>query len=331
MDLRVVRDWLYGQWIAWRIADFHSRGGKVVMITGSYGKTSVRELAYDLLRQKYRVVATSRNYNTAVGIAKTIRWELMQDTQWLIVEVGAYRVGEIAQFAGWIRPEIGVISGIARQHLTRFGSWEQIKRAKTELAKYIQARGGILVANGSDETVRELIKEAVWYEGIEREEVNRAGAREIARVCGMSDEEIKQREKHWRSIPSRFEITAERYGMAVIDDSYNSNEKSFKEAVEYLGKQINCTRIVVTPGLLELGRESEGIHLELGKLMARWSDYVILVGKNERTQAMAKGIGKAVKVVWIQKTMEFMEAVKQLQLKKEPLVLIENDIPEELS
>lgn len=328
MDLRRSRDYLYGRWIQQTLARFHARGGKVVMITGSYAKTSVRELTYDLLRQKYRVVETSRNYNTAVGIAKTLAWELLPTTEWLIVEVGAYRVGEIAQFADWIKPEIGVITGIARQHLTRFGGWEQIKTAKTELARYLAKHNGVLIANGSDETVRELVKSALWYEGKEREEINKNAARVIAQACGMNTKEIKNAESHWRSVPSRFEITTDRYGMAVIDDSYNSNEKSFRQAVAYLGKQKQYTRIVVTPGLLELGAESNQIHEELGREIARQTDYAVLVGKNQRTESLAKGIGEKIKIRYIKKTLEFMDEVKGLKLSKEPLVLLENDIPE---
>ena len=71
MDLRRLRDKIYLVWLSWQISNFHARGGKIVVITGSYGKTSVKELAYDLLRHKYQGVATSGNYNTVVGIVKT--------------------------------------------------------------------------------------------------------------------------------------------------------------------------------------------------------------------------------------------------------------------
>lgn len=330
MDLRDLRDYLYGLWIKRVMRRVHARGTKIVMITGSYGKTSVKELVYDLLRHKYRTVATGRNYNTAVGIVKTLRHEVMDNTQVLIVEVGAYRVGEISRFAEWIKPDIGVITGIARQHLTRFGGWEQIKIAKTELARYIAKFGGVLVANGSDETVRELVTHANWYEGETREEINKAAAKEIARALGMSESEIKKSEKQFRAVPSRFEVTTDRYGMRVIDDSYNSNEKSMKEALCYLGKQKKYTRIVVTPGLLELGEESEQIHTELGRVIAENVDYAILVGDNERTRSLHAGIEGRVKVLKINKTMEFVALVKELKIKKEPLVLIENDIPEGL-
>ncbi len=330
MDLREVRDYLYGMWIKQEMKKLHARGIKVIMITGSYGKTSVKDLTYDLVRRKYKTVVTGRNYNTAVGIAKTLRHEVMDNTEVLILEVGAYQVGEISRFAGWIKPEVGVITGIARQHLTRFGGWEQIKIAKTELARYIAKFGGVLVANGSDETVRGLVIHASWYEGETREEINKAAAKEIARALGMSESEIKKSEKLFRAVPSRFEITTDRYGMAVIDDSYNSNEKSMQEALCYLGKQTKYMRIVVTPGLLELGEESGRIHAKLGGVIADNVDYAILVGDNDRTRSLHAGISGRVKVLKIDKTLEFVALVKGLKLKKESLVLIENDIPEGL-
>lgn len=325
--LRAIRDLIYGVWVKWKIQEFHKMGGKVVVVTGSYGKTSVKELAYDLLRQKYEVVKTSGNYNTVVGIAKTLRYEVTNQTKLLILEVGAYRVGEIAYFCKILKPDIGVVSGIARQHLVRFGSWENIIQAKTEIVRYLELKGGVLVANRSDDTVRNAIRNATWYKGEDREAINKNGAISIARAYGMSEVEIQQAMKYLRPVPSRFEMTTERYGMRVIDDSYNSNEKSFAEALVYLGKQKKYTRTLVTPGLLELGRESEGVHEGLGKRVIGKADLVILVGKNERTKSLARGINNKIEIIWIEKTLSFMKVVKDLKLKKKPLVLIENDVP----
>ncbi|MFZ2199667.1 MAG: UDP-N-acetylmuramoyl-tripeptide--D-alanyl-D-alanine ligase [Microgenomates group bacterium] len=325
--LRAIRDFIYGEWIKQWIWAFHKRGGKIVVITGSYGKTSVKELAYDLLRQKYEAVKTSGNYNTVVGIAKTLRYEVTNHTDLLILEVGAYKAGEITYFCKILKPDIGVITGIARQHLTRFGSWENIIRAKTEIMRYIADNGGTLIANGSDETVAKVVSGAILYSGETREQINQNGAQAVARVCGMNASEIKESEKFYRPVPSRFEITTERYGMRVIDDSYNSNEKSFAQAIEYLGKQKKYTRIVVTPGLVELGSESEVIHEQLGKGLIGKADCVILVGKNERTKRLAKGIDGQVKIIYIEKTLEFMQIVKDLKFKQEPIVLLENDVP----
>lgn len=328
MDLRRGRDGLVGVWIARQIKAFHARGGRVIMVTGSYGKTSVKELAYDLLRHKYVTLATSGNYNTVVGIAKTLRYELTPQTQLLILEVGAYRVGEISEFCRILSPDIGVVTGIARQHLSRFGSWEKIIFAKTEIMRYLAKTGGVLIVNGSDETVRTEMKDAQWYGGVGREEINQNGARAIARAAGMSEIEIERWEKSFRQVPNRFEWTTERYGMKVIDDAYNSNEKSFAEAISYLGKQKKYVRILVTPGLLELGSESEKIHEQLGKKVIGSADYVMLVGDNERTRSLARGLAGRVPIQYLVHTLDFGQAVKKLKLKKEPLVLIENDVPE---
>lgn len=328
MDLRRVRDMLVGIWLKRELIKFHKRGGKIIMITGSYAKTSVKELTYDLLRHKYRTLSTSRNYNTMMGIAKTVKYELTNNIDWLILEVGAYRVGEITEFCKVIQPDIGVVTGIARQHLERFGSWEKIIEAKTEIVRYIRKTNGILIANGSDETVKANVSADRWYSGKGREEINKNGAKEIARAVGMSEHSIAESTKYFRQVPSRFEMTKDRYGMAVIDDSYNSNEISFVEAVEYLGEQDKYTRILVTPGLVELGNENQKIHTELGKKIIGNADLVILIGKNERTENLAKGIGTKIKIIWIDKTLSFMKVVKDLKLKKEPVVLIENDVPE---
>lgn len=311
-----------------KIDQFKRRGGRVIMITGSYGKTSVKELTHDLLRHEKVVVATSRNYNTPVGIAKTLYWEVLDKTEILIVEVGAYRVGEISSFCRVLKPDIGVITGIARQHLTQFGSWENIITAKTEIARYLAEKGGILVANGADETVRENVGSAVWYEGKQREEINLNGAITVAKEVGLSKAQLARRLKYVRAVPSRFEKTLSRYGMAVIDDSYNSNKKSFLEAIQLLGKEKKYTRILVTPGLLELGEETKSVHQELGKAMSGQVDILILVGDNERTRALETGINGKIKTYSVARTLEFMNLVKSMKLKKEPLVLIENDVPE---
>ena len=328
MDLREIRDWLYGIWIATEIRKFHEMGGKVVMIVGSYGKTSVKELTYDLLRHKYNTVETARNYNTVVGIAKTLYYEVGPETRLLILEVGAYRVGEITRFCKILKPDIGVLTGIARQHLERFGSFEKIIEAKTEIVRYLAATNGLLIANESDQTVKQAVDKAIWYSGSDQNSINQNAAKSVALELYMSEEEIRERVKYFRQIPSRFEYSDDRYGMKVIDDSYNSNEKTFLSAVSYLGKQKKYTRILITPGILELGDQSNKVHEGLGKHLISNADLVILVGKNERTKYLAKGINKKIKIIWIDKTLQFIKVVKDLKLKKEPLVLIENDVPE---
>lgn len=313
-----------------RIAQLKQRGLVVVAIAGSYGKTSIKNYAYDLIRTKYRTVATPESFNTIFGIAKCLEYEVDAKTEVFIVEVGAYHIGDITHLLTMVSPDIGVLTGMARQHLERFGSWENIQTAKSEIAVYMDKVQGKLVANGSDEAVVKNVEKlgitTTWYRGKDRREINLNGAREISQAMGVSETEIKQVKV--REPKNRFEMTSERYGMKVIDDSFSSNDRGFVDALSYLGQQKKYVRILVTPGLVELGRESNKIHEELGQEIIGHADYVILVGHNERTLSLERGIGGKVKVIYIAKTLDFMRAVRDLKLKKEPLVLLENDVTE---
>lgn len=320
-------------WVHLRLKELKRRGLRVVAITGSYGKTSVKHYVYELLRHKYRVVATPESYNTIMGIAKCLYWEVDAKTEVFVAEVGAYRRGDIWRMLKMIVPNLGVMTGIARQHLERFGSLENIKEAKGEIAEYSREYQIPLVANGSDSLVKEVAsarsQNITWYgKGDERALVNLDGAKAISRLLGMKNEEIEAATSFVRSPRSRFEMTTSRYGMAVIDDSFSSNDVSFVSAVTHLGKQKKYTRILVTPGLVELGSESNQIHEELGKSISGNVDILILVGNSERTKSLQRGVGCGVKILEISKTLDFVKVISGMKLSKKPLVLLENDVTE---
>ena len=104
-----------------------------VGITGSFGKTTVKNMAYTILSEKYKVIATPASYNTPVGIAKTIQ-ESGLDCDIFLAEMGARRVGDIKKLCKMVNPEYGVITGVCSQHLESFGSLENILREKSVLA-----------------------------------------------------------------------------------------------------------------------------------------------------------------------------------------------------
>lgn len=316
--------------VARRLGQLQSRGLQVVAIAGSYGKTSVKNYLYDVLRTKMRVVATPESYNTVLGIAKCLEYEVDEKTQVFIVEMGAYHIGDIRRLMEMAHPSYGILTGIARQHLERFGSFENIKKAKGEIAEYLGKHGGKLVANWSDSNVVDVVTRvgvsATQYQGPCTHEINLEGAKAMAMLLGMSKKEVDR--VVVRPVKNRLEMTDNRYGMKVLDNSFSSNDKSFGMDLERLGKEKKYTRILVTSGLVELGSDSEQIHEMLGQQVLGKADIVILVGKNERTEALARGIGKDVPLLHIDKTLQFVKVVKELKLKKEPLVLIENDVPE---
>lgn len=326
--------YLYEKWLWYNtrkmIKHLKKMGLKVVAIAGSYGKTSVKHYGRELLRQRYNVVATPESYNTVMGIAKCLEYEVDAKTEIFLVEVGAYKIGDIAYLLEMLEPDCGILTGMARQHLERFGSWKNIVKAKAEIAEYIKAHEGVLIANKSDRAVVAAVTKLGinprWYGGANRHEINLAAALSLAEWAGLDKKNLNL--KKVREPKNRFEMTTDRYGMAVIDDSFSSNDVGFVDAIIYLGKQTKYTRILVTPGLVELGMESDKIHEQLGKGVIGNADYVILVGKNDRTRSMEKGIGIGIPIIYVEKTLDFMQAVKNLNLKKDPLVLLENDVTE---
>ncbi len=116
----------------------------VVGITGSYGKSSAKEFLATILAEKYNVIKTPKNHNSAIGIAQTILREVGEETQptFFIAEIGAYTKGEITRVARIINPTIGVITAVNEQHLALFGKTvEDVKQAKYELIEALPDNG----------------------------------------------------------------------------------------------------------------------------------------------------------------------------------------------
>ena len=127
----------------------------VVGITGSYGKTTTKEFVAHLLSQKYTTAKTEGSENTEFGIARKTFKNVVKGTKFFVVEMGAYKAGEIKKLAGIVRPTIGIITGIEEQHLSLFGSLENIKKAKFELIESLP-KGGVAIFNYSNKYCREL-------------------------------------------------------------------------------------------------------------------------------------------------------------------------------
>ncbi|KKW42520.1 MAG: UDP-N-acetylmuramoyl-tripeptide-D-alanyl-D-alanine ligase [Candidatus Magasanikbacteria bacterium GW2011_GWA2_56_11] len=113
----------------------------VIGVTGSYGKSTVKEFLSQILAQKYSLVKTPRNTNTDIGIAQFILRTSFSGVQVFVVEMGAYRVGEIKKICDMVRPKVGILTAIIEQHLSLFGSIQNIQTAKYELLRSLPADG----------------------------------------------------------------------------------------------------------------------------------------------------------------------------------------------
>ncbi len=163
-------DWMVKALYVWRARKKLARMArvKVVAITGSYGKTTMKEFLGDVLREKYRVVRTRENLNTQPGLARCILNEVKNDTDVLIVEMGAYRKGDIKALCRIAPPDIAVLTGINESHLERFGTIENTVSAKFEIARFAKPHATV-VLNADNELIRSGFarhvgaRPTVWY------------------------------------------------------------------------------------------------------------------------------------------------------------------------
>jgi UDP-N-acetylmuramoyl-tripeptide--D-alanyl-D-alanine ligase len=131
----------------------------VIGITGSYGKTSTKEILAHLLGSKYEVLKTPKTYNTIMGVCMVIREQLKPNHKYFIVEMGAYKPGEIARICRLVHPQMAILTAIGPQHLERFRTIENIAHAKNELIQALPADGTAII-NGDDPICRKLADEA---------------------------------------------------------------------------------------------------------------------------------------------------------------------------
>jgi len=344
----------------------------VVGITGSFGKTSVKEILEQILSEKYKVLTTPKSYNTVFGIAKIVFESLKGDHKIFIVELGAYQRREIKTLCQMTKPQIGVLTGINEQHLERFGSLENTIAAKTELLEALPSNGLAIInkdSRFSDEIISKIKTKAVTYAierraGIWATEIRVTGkgsqfkfaldkgggknittpllgrhnisnilaATAVALKLKMRLDDISKAIKNLSPPPHRLELINPGSGVLIIDNTYSSNPDGFKAALEVLKGFEGRRKIIVTPGIIELGTEEEKIHEELGELIGETCDTAILVGRSSRTEALKQGLKETkfpeerfITVGDLEKAQEELRVIGQ----PGDLILFENDLPDQ--
>lgn len=300
---------------------------KVIGVTGSYGKTSVKYYLHTLLQEHFNVLITPESYNTPMGVVKTIRSSLKPTHELFICEMGARHVGDIKEICDIVHPDMGVITSIGPQHLETFFNMENIVSTKYELGDALP-EGGMLFLNGDNEYVSgnaDKYKTKTFYrvnskgagyhaENIkltqtgtdftvvapsgEKENyhmklvgahnvINVVGAIAVANTLGVKLSDLIIPVRRILPVAHRLELL-ERGNVTIIDDAYNSNPVGSKAAVETLN-MFDGVRILVTPGMVELGDKEEEYNYKFGTYAAANCDYVLLVGA-KHTEPIKKGV-----------------------------------------
>lgn len=339
----------------------------VIGITGSYGKTSTKFILNRILSEKYNVLATPHSFNTPMGVVRTIREQLKPQTEIFICEMGAKNIGDIKEICDIVHPKYGIITSVGEQHLDTFKTVDNVFKTKFELADEVFKNSGSMFVNGDSAELIKRIDPTLYniygtqrfdysasditygkngseftFESIDdsiristkllglHNIINITGAAALASFLGVSGESIRYAAAALKPTEHRLEIKQSVAGSALIDDAYNANPEGSIEAVRVLSRFENMTKVIITPGLIELGSREYDCNFALGVEAAKLCDIIILVGLN-RSKPLKDGAESVSfpsdKLFVVSSFKEAMEIYGGLA-DKNTVVLLENDLPD---
>lgn len=300
--------------------------GTVVGITGSVGKTTCRRMIHDVLASRYAVTQSPKNFNNHFGVPLSLLSASVSD-DYIVLELGASAVREIARLAQLAAPEIGVVTAIAPAHLEGFGALANIARAKGELIESLPELG-LAVLNGDDPLVRKLAERTdseVRFCGTNNDcdvcatnvlasadelrfevdgndyALNVAGehhlqaalaAIAVGREAGLLPTEIQEGFDAFE--PAAGRCFVKRFGRSVVvDDTYNSSPRSVVAAAATLARfEDHPRRILVLGDMAELGPDAESLHFETGKNCASVAGVDLVLASGLFAAQFAAGAAK---------------------------------------
>ena len=339
-------------------------------ITGSYGKTSVKQILATILSEKYAVLATPKSFNTPMGVTRTIRERLLPSHQVFIAEMGARHVGDIKELCRLVKPTIGILTSVGPQHLDTFRTVERVAGTKYELIEALPEDGMSFFTD--DHAISKALYDKtqkpkfltgmdkgnadIWSENIvvssegstfdlcfqdgERLQVttrllgehniqNILLAAAVANALGLTKQQILRGIRRIEPVKSRLELIKNPNSYTIINDGFNANPVSAKAALTTLSR-FPKRRIVITPGMVELGADEAAFNQAFGEQIAQAADIAIIVGK-KRVQPILQGLHEAgFPEENIHQVGSLAESTSVLQriVQKDDTVLYENDLPD---
>ena len=342
-------------------------------ITGSYGKTSVKFILGTILQEKFQVLVTPSSFNTPMGVTRIIREKLMPAHQVFVAEMGARHVGDIKEMCRLVHPHHGVLTSVGPQHLDTFHTLERIKSTKYELMDAIPDGGCCFFPDDKgicrelfDKTRKEkrlcsvhpgADDADVWTTDIR---VSPAGssfvlhtmndeitcqtrllgehniqniilAATVGLRLGMTLRQIARGISRIAPVEHRLQLIPSA-GVTIIDDAFNSNPRGAQAALKVI-REFEGRRIIITPGMVELGAEEETFNRDFGVMMADCVDVAILVGKKHTAPIAAglKAAGFSEENMFVVSTLEEASAILRQIGRPGDVALFENDLPDNYS
>ena len=338
----------------------------VVAITGSYGKTSTKRFVEHLVGGSRSVVASPRSFNNRAGLARAVNEALLPGTEIFVAEMGTYGPGEIAALVDWIPPQIAAITAIGPVHLERFGSLERTLVAKSEilagaetvvlnvddellagLALGLAAEGrSVRRCSGIDPHADVAVvgaegKATLYVSGdpigdfvVDARRplplANAACAAAIALALGVDAPTVASRLSSLPPIEHRLTVQSSPEGVVVLDDTFNANPAGARLALSALvaNGADGVRRVVVTPGMVELGDRQTEENIEFARLVGGLGADLVAVGTTNRA-ALVEGYRAEApgQVVWVARREDAVAWVRR-ELGAGDVVLYENDLPD---
>lgn len=318
---------------------------KVVAITASYGKTSIKNFLAQILSVKYNVYKTPRSVNTLGGIIKDINESLPEKCDVYIVEAGARARGDIEEIAQLVNPHIAVVGCIGEQHIEYFKTLENIRNTKMELLHSSRLEKAfvhesancketdIACSFGAElsdvEATLNGLSFSMLLDGAQEHftcnllgafnAINIAAAIHVARTLGLSIEEIRVAVSHLQGVEHRLQ-KIEAGGKLIIDDSFNGNLEGMLSSYALVSKHAG-RKVIITPGIVE---STEDANKTLAKRIDDVFDLVMITGKANVT-ILHENIHKAQKIIISDKTK--LQEILSEQTHVGDVILFSNDAP----
>lgn len=317
---------------------------KIILITASYGKTSIKNFLFELLNDNFKVYKTPRSVNTLVGIIQDINKNLNDDNEFYIAEAGARKEGDILEITNFLEPQFCIVGEIGNSHLEYFKTIENIRKTKLEA---LSSKRLIKAFLHSSTEEKENDKQAIYDTRIKEIKANlenisfkmiidetyhefkanllgefnayNLGACILcANYLGLNIDEIQTKLKNIKQVEHRLQIISKEPKF-IIDDGFNGNFNGMSKSYE-LCKNYNGRRVLVSPGIMEVNDEE---NIKLAKIINECFDLAIITSHKN-----AKLFNKELKIekIILKDKNELIDTLAKTTKNKD-LILFSNDAP----